>query len=654
MTDSTEQTTGVRRDAADAQGGTDARARGSERASAPDDPRASASDDPRARVHEAAGIGGRGGRRAQSAQTLSTVVETVRRITRADTASVISFSAAERTVTWHARSGFRAGGAGELVTPLGGATAERVVASGELTILEGLGREGGPPAAEFPVHAAEGVETVALAPLRARGETLGALVVGYRSPHDFTAEERETLSGLAEMAALALDNARLLETVGAGKRIWEQTFDAIPDGIIVHDARMIITRLNAAAAEMLGLDSPSEAVGLSRAAAFARLFGERAAAYHMAGDTPSASSFEIQAEDGRRYLVAVAPIMGGGGQGLGVGEEELSDERFEGRPDEQFEGQFERRPDEQFEGQFERQPDEQSSRGTRAARPPSDPDPHPPSPIPQPPSPNPRASWSVITWSDVTQLSEMQEQLARSRRLATVGQLAAGVAHEINNPLAAVTTCAEAIQRDLRTAAELAAAAEERGWNFYLEEIVRQALRCKSITRGLLDLARQRRARREPCDLNALAARTAKLFSERAAAGSRAAVEVGLSLDGAVGEVATDEGLVRQILDNLLTNALDALDGAGAGGTVRVSTALVGERVRLEVEDTGPGIAPETISRIFEPFFTTKEAGKGSGLGLTIASTLAEALGGALTVESKLGAGSRFRLWLPRRAPDKG
>ena len=109
--------------------------------------------------------------------------------------------------------------------------------------------------------------------------------------------------------------------------------------------------------------------------------------------------------------------------------------------------------------------------------------------------------------------------------------------------------------------------------------------------------------------------------------------------------------MVRQVLDNLLTNALDA---TGRGGRITVSTALQGERVRVEVADAGPGIAPELLARIFDPFFTTKEAGQGSGLGLAISTALAEALGGALTVESKLGAGSRFRLWLPRRAPETG
>src|SRR5207253_7323796 len=119
-------------------------------------------------------------------------------------------------------------------------------------------------------------------------------------------------------------------------------------------------------------------------------------------------------------------------------------------------------------------------------------------------------SVSVVTWNDVTRLSEMQDQLARTRRLASVGQLAAGVAHEINNPLAAITTCAEATMRDMRENAEVQALADGRQWTYYLEEIVRQTLRCKDITRGLLDLTRQRQARRVICDVNAIARQCAK------------------------------------------------------------------------------------------------------------------------------------------------
>jgi two-component system, NtrC family, sensor kinase len=508
----------------------------------------------------------------ESATTLRTMADTVRRIMRADTTSVASFSLMEKLVNWKATSGFlsRASLEEDLAVPMQGNFLERLAAAEEMMIISGIGVHAEFPVTDFPLHAPEGVRDVAVAPLKARGETLGALVVGFRSEHKFTAEEEALLEGLAEMAALALDHARLFETVKAAKRIWEQTFDAIPDGIIVHDHHMQIVRCNAHAADMMEMQ-PSQTIGMTCSDAFARLFGERAAAYHMGESRGTASSFELQAEDGRRYLVAVAPL------------EEMS-----GQPG------------------------------------------------------------SVITWSDVTELSDMQEQLARSRRLATVGQLAAGVAHEINNPLATITTCAEATLRNMRKAGAVSqsASSESRDSAFYLEEIVRQALRCKEITRGLLDLSRQRRPVRVACDINEMAAQCARLAEDRI---QSEAIKIKVSLDPEIGEIATDVGMVRQVLDNLMGNALDAV---ADGGEITVSTHRVDERVAVEVADTGQGIAPEMLVRIFDPFFTTKDQGKGSGLGLAISYTLAEALGGALTVESKQGAGSRFRLWIPRRLPE--
>jgi len=544
--------------------------------------------------------------------TLDTVVETVRRILRADTASIASFSLAERTITWLAMSGFQSvqAGGGAVVNPLRGEFAERAAAASEdETIIEVRGLAGDLPASEFPLHSAEGVRDLALVRLRARGENLGVLVVGYREHHRFSAEERLRLEGLAEMAALALDNSRLLDTLGAAKRVWEQTFDSIPDGIIVHDDRMKVVRCNVAAAETMGM-RPTEVAGMSCADAFARLFGERAAAYHMRPGTPrTTSSFELQAEDGRRYLVSVAPLTS-----LESGVWSLKSERKSGKAhDAGASGTGLQTPDSRL----------------------------------QTPDSRLQTSWSVITWSDITTLAEVQEQLARSRRLATIGQLAAGVAHEINNPLAAITTCAEATLRDLRSEPETARAADERGWSEYLDEIVRQALRCKQITRGLLDLSRQKRARREPVDVNRLAEQAARLFEQR---GRERAIKVEARVDPSLGVVATDEAMLRQILDNLLSNALDAV---ADGGRVEVSTIADGERVRVEVSDDGPGVAPDTLARVFDPFFTTKDPGRGAGLGLAISLTYAEAMGGTLTVESKHGAGTRFRLWLPRRTPEK-
>ncbi|PYS52802.1 MAG: hypothetical protein DMF68_00865, partial [Acidobacteria bacterium] len=245
----------------------------------------------------------------ESAMTLRTIADTVRRIMRADTTSVASFSPADKTVTWKATSGFRSRKAEErdVVMPLHRNFLESVAGAERLMIIKGIGARAEFPATDFPMHAPEGVLDVSVAPLNVRGETLGALVVGYRSEHHFTTEEETLLEGLAEMAALALDHARLFETVEAAKKIWERTFDAIPDGIIVHDEHMRIVRCNAHAADMMDMQ-PSEAVGLTSADAFARLFGERAAAYHMSESRGTASSFELQAEDGRRYLVSVAPL----------------------------------------------------------------------------------------------------------------------------------------------------------------------------------------------------------------------------------------------------------------------------------------------------------------------------------------------------------
>jgi len=507
----------------------------------------------------------------ESASTLRTVVDLVRRIMRADTTSIVSFSLAEQTITWKAASGFRKhviDDSHQLVWPVSNQIAQQALTADSVMTFAGIGSNEELVAGEFPVHTEEGIRDMAMAPLKARGRILGALVAGYRSPHEFTSEDKQLLQDLAAMAALALDNVSLLETVGAAEEMWEQTFDAIREGIIVHDAEMRIVRCNAMAAEMMNLQ-PAEVIGLSFKEAFGLLFGKRAADYYLAEVRSPASAFEVQTEYERRFLVSIFPIQKPFGESV-----------------------------------------------------------------------------SVVTWNDVTRMSEMQEQLSRTRRLASVGQLAAGVAHEINNPLAAITTCAEATMRDLRQTSEIKDLAEAHQWNYYLEEIVRQSLRCKEITRGLLDLTHQRKARRVMTDVNLIAKQCAKAAVQRAGSG----IEFQINIDENLGEVATDVALVRQILDNLFSNAIDALeDGKGKVG---LTTKRDGDRIAIEVSDTGTGISPETMSRMFDPFFSTKGPGKGYGLGLAISLSLAESLGGALAVESKKGEGSRFRLWIPRRGPD--
>jgi PAS domain S-box-containing protein len=508
----------------------------------------------------------------ESASTLRTIVELLRSILRADVTSVVSFSLADDIITWRAASGFPdlvIDDQHPLTRPITNDAERRAIANNQTVVLEGIGASPELPADHFPIHAAAGIQDLALTPLKVRGEVIGALLAGYRGPHNFTDQDKQQLEDLAALATLALDNARLLETISAAEKVWEQTFDAIGEGIIVHDSAARIFRCNATAAEMMNR-RPTEIIGLTFKEAFTLLFGERAAAYYLVEDRGSASAFEVQTEGQHRFLVSVFPIQ---------------------KPD-----------------------------GEQV---------------------------SVVTWNDVTRIAEMQEQLARTRRLASVGQLAAGVAHEINNPLAAITTCAEATMRDMRQTWETKTLAEAHQWTYYLEEIVRQALRCKEITRGLLDLTHQRKAARLMCDLNALAKQCAKVAVQRA--GSAAEFEI--QLDESIGEISTDPAMVRQILDNLFSNAIDAL--GDRKGKLSFSTLRDGDRIGLEVADTGCGIPSDSMSRIFDPFFSMKGPGKGYGLGLAISLSLAESLGGALTVESKEGEGSRFRLWIPRRRPEE-
>jgi PAS domain S-box-containing protein len=508
--------------------------------------------------------------RPEFAPALQTIVELARRIMNADVTSILGFSLVDGSVTWKAASGFTVpvNYAQPVFRPLGSSLAWQAHDENSVGIIKGIGSTTQFPAGEFPVHIAEGVCDLALAPLRIVGSNSGALTAGYRSPHEFTEDEKRVLTDLAEMASVVLDSERLVESVTAAEKIWAQTFNAIGEGILVHDSAGAIMHCNARAAEMMEAD-PADLVGHPVREAFARMFGKRAADYYLADNHGASAVVEVQTESGQRFLVSIFPIQ---------------------KPDGQ--------------------------------------------------------SVSVVTWNDVTRLSEIQDQLGRSRRLATVGQLAAGVAHEVNNPLAAITTCAEAIIRDLRNDEVARQNPAGTQWHYYLEEIVRQALRCKEITRGLLDLTRQRTATRTLCDINQIARQCAHAALRRE--GHTAVIEI--KLDENIGDVATDAAMVSQILDNLLSNAIDAL--LDSKGKISVSTRNAAGRVIIEIADTGEGMSADLLAKIFDPFFSTKAPGKGYGLGLAISVTLAESLGGGITVESKPHAGSKFRLWIPRRAPE--
>jgi two-component system NtrC family sensor kinase len=181
-----------------------------------------------------------------------------------------------------------------------------------------------------------------------------------------------------------------------------------------------------------------------------------------------------------------------------------------------------------------------------------------------------------------------------------------------------------------------------------LETIARETDRVRRIVRGLLDFARETRLQEEPAELNTLVRATVSLVANQA-------LIRGIRLDSHLAEGlpvrSLDRSQMQSVLMNLLLNAIDA---TSPGGTITVTTALApspdgagGNGLALAVRDTGCGIPPQNLARLFEPFFTTKEPGRGTGLGLSVSQGIVERHGGVLLVESQVGQGSTFTIWLP-------
>jgi signal transduction histidine kinase/Pyruvate/2-oxoacid:ferredoxin oxidoreductase delta subunit len=235
------------------------------------------------------------------------------------------------------------------------------------------------------------------------------------------------------------------------------------------------------------------------------------------------------------------------------------------------------------------------------------------------------------------QLASTQEALLNAEKLASMGQLAAGIAHEVNNPLGIVLMYAhllrdEARQRDGVPSEDL-------------QMIVEQADRCKKIVSGLLSFARQSRTILQPTDLGELIERTVKLMH------LPESITVHIERPGPVVAEA-DRDQITQVLTNLISNAEAAMPH---GGTLTFRVAQDGHRAHFSVTDTGCGIPKANLGKIFQPFFTTKTLGKGTGLGLAVTYGIVKMHSGDITVESEEGKGSTFRVALPlrgRRAAD--
>ena len=246
----------------------------------------------------------------------------------------------------------------------------------------------------------------------------------------------------------------------------------------------------------------------------------------------------------------------------------------------------------------------------------------------------------ITVGEEVTLRVEANRAVARAEKLAAVGRLAAGVVHEINNPLATISACAESLESRLNEGAFDGSPMLE-DLREYLGLIRSEAFRCKMITNGLLDFSRTRASDHVTIDLGDVIASVIRLLSHQK---RRSAVEFRVNIAEDLARVSGDPGQLQQALIALATNALDAMV---ISGILTIDAKNVGEKVIVELIDNGVGIPPENLPKIFEPFFTTKEIGKGTGLGLAVCYGILTEHGGSLDVQSTVGVGTTFTITLP-------
>jgi PAS domain S-box-containing protein len=248
---------------------------------------------------------------------------------------------------------------------------------------------------------------------------------------------------------------------------------------------------------------------------------------------------------------------------------------------------------------------------------------------------------ALIFLRDVTEKRLQELQLLQAEKMSSIGLLAAGVAHEINNPLTSVAGYAEALLRRFRDEPNLAVDPRLDVFPKYLDVIIRESYRCKGIIDCLLSFSRKSEGAVEKVDINAILHEVLELIRHKARYEN---IEIREELQPDLPPVRGDGAGLRQVFMNLLINAHQAIKGAG---TVEISTRRNDTAVIIQVKDTGCGINPDHLDHIWDPFFTTKSVGQGLGLGLAVTFNIVKRQGGEIRVESREGEGSIFTVSLP-------
>ncbi|MBW2321051.1 MAG: GHKL domain-containing protein [Deltaproteobacteria bacterium] len=243
-------------------------------------------------------------------------------------------------------------------------------------------------------------------------------------------------------------------------------------------------------------------------------------------------------------------------------------------------------------------------------------------------------------------ISELNDQLIQSDKMAALGKMATGIAHEINNPLAIIGEKA-GWMRDLLVEEEFQKSENFKEYEQSIDKIEEHVERARKITHNMLGFARRMEHRLDDVDINHVLHQTLELLQSYAQTNN---IEISKDFQSELPIIASDQSQLQQVFLNLINNAIDAVE---KDGWIEVKTRKKDSQIVIAIKDNGPGIAEEHLKKVFDPFFTTKETGKGTGLGLSVSYNIIKKLGGTIKAESKPSEGAVFSIKLPIKIPDK-